>query len=273
MHPLGDALGVPLLAEIGVREAAVLGRNDHRIGLRGRGRGLTFSLHHLLGVRADDAVRLEAVLALVRLDLLDGAGAVLPIDLRADDLLHPGVIQPASVRVAVPADEDDVPVLAVVAALVPGPAPGRAVGLEDLLDRAGVDIHREAGAVVREPRRGGVRALDLPPHGTLVDAVGAVALRPPVRPLVAVEEDLLLLLDRPQRVVELEVRVRLGDGEGHEVREGLRRLALELLVPVLVGPAGGQIHQPLVVPAQRQQSHDLTPLLPAATRAASRSPS
>src|SRR5699024_5323058 len=71
--------------------------------------------------------------------------------------------------------------------------------------------------------------------------------------------DRLLLLNRAQGVVELEVRVRLGDGERHQIREGLRRLALELLVPVLVGPAGGQIHQPLVVPAQRQKCHVSSP--------------
>src|SRR5699024_5117693 len=109
---------VPLLAEIGVREATVLGRNDHRIGLLRGGRGLTFSLHHLIGARADDAVRLEAVLLLVRLDQLDGAGADLPVHLRADDLLHPGVVEPAAGSVPVAADVDEVPGLAVALPLL-----------------------------------------------------------------------------------------------------------------------------------------------------------
>src|SRR5699024_2317393 len=208
-----------------------------------------FSLHRLPRARADDAVRLEAVVLLPGLDQLDGAGADLPVDLRADDLLHPGVVQPAPGRVAVPADEDEVPGLTVLAALRPGPAPCGPVALEDLLDRSGVDVDGEARAVVGHARRGRVRALHLPPDLPLVPAVRAVPLRGPVRDPVPVEEDRLLLLERAQRVVQLEVRAGLRDGERDEVREGLRSRLLQLLVPVLVRPAGGKVPQSAVIPA------------------------
>src|SRR5699024_6942910 len=112
-----------------------------------------------------------------------------------DNLLHPGVVQPASVRVAIPADINEVPRLAVLAALRPGPAPRGPVALEDLLDRSRVDVDREAGAVVGHARRGGVRALHLPPDLPLVPAIRVVSLGAPVRPTVAIEEDFLLLLD------------------------------------------------------------------------------
>src|SRR5690625_3484391 len=251
--------------------------SDHQIsaaraflGGRTRGWGLTFSQHHLLRAGADNPICLEAVLLLVRLDLRDGARSDLPIDLRTDDLLHPGVVEPATRGVAVAADVDEVPVLAVTAALIPRPAPRRTLGLEHLLDRTGVDVHCEAGAVVGPAGGGRVRALHLPPDRPVVRAVRAVPLRGPVRAPVAVEEDLLLLLDRAQGVVELEVRVRLGDGERNEVREGLSCLALELLAPVLVGPRGGQIHQPLIVPAQGQECHVSSP--PNVQRGASAAP-
>src|SRR5699024_1193702 len=110
-----------------------------------------------------------------------------------------------------------VPGLAVAPPPLPGPAPGRAVLLEHLLDRAGVDVDREAAAVVRHARRGGVRTLHLPPDLPLIPTVRAVPHRGPVRDPVPVEEDLLLLLDRPERVVKLEVHVRLGDRDRHEV--------------------------------------------------------
>src|SRR5699024_4736605 len=157
------------------------GRNRRRRGV------VTFSLHHLHRAGADDAVCLEAVLLLPGLDLGDRPGADLPVDLRADDLLHPGVVQPATVRVAVASDIDEVPRLAVLAAFRPGPAPGGPVALEDLLDRSGVDVDREAGAVVGHARRGGVRALHLPPHRALVPAIRVVSLGAPVRPTVAIE--------------------------------------------------------------------------------------
>src|SRR5699024_1638566 len=129
------------------------------------------------------------------------------------------------------------------AALRPGPAPRGPVALEDLLDRSGVDVDREAGAVVGHARRGGVRALHLPPDLPLVPAVRLVPLRAPVRDPVTVEEDLLLLLDGAQRVVELEVGIRFRNRERREVRERLSSGLLELLVPVLVRPAGGKVPQ------------------------------
>src|SRR5699024_3638574 len=125
----------------------------------------------------------------------DRPGADLSIDLGADNLLHPGVVQPASVRVAVASDIDEVPRLAVLLSFLPGPSPGWAVALEDFLDRARVNIHSKPGAVIREARSCRIGALNLPPHRALVPAIRVVSLGAPVRPTVAIEEDLLLLLD------------------------------------------------------------------------------
>src|SRR5699024_6034779 len=157
--------------------------------------------HRLLRAGSDDAVCLEAVLLLPGLDLGDRPGADLSIDLGADDLLHPGVVQPATVRVAVASDIDEVPRLAVLAAFRPGPAPGGPVALEDFLDRARVNIHSKPGAVVGEAGSCRIGALDLPPHRALVPAIRVVSLGAPVRPTVAIEEDFLLFFERPEGIV------------------------------------------------------------------------
>src|SRR5699024_8470629 len=225
---LGRILAIPELGlGVGPREDAVLSRlelgtlgcGDARATRRhGRHRGgVTFSLHRLLRAGSDDAVCLEAVLLLPGLDLGDRPGADLSIDLGADDLLHPGVVQPATVRVAVASDIDEVPRLAVLAAFRPGPAPGGPVALEDLLDRSGVDVDREAGAVVGHARRGRIGALDLPPDLPLVPAVRLVPLRAPVRDPVPVEEDLLPFFESPEGIVEPEVGIRFRNRERREV--------------------------------------------------------
>src|SRR5699024_5835671 len=171
--------------------------------------GVTFSLHRLLRAGSDDAVCLEAVLLLPGLDLGDRPGADLPVDLRADDLLHPGVVQPAPGGVAVAADVDEVPGLAVLLSFRPGPSPGWAVALEDFLDRARVNIHSKPGAVVGEARSCRIGALNLPPHRALVPAIRVVSLGAPVRPTVAIEEDFLLLFDGTYGHVKLVFGVRI----------------------------------------------------------------
>ena len=149
---LADASRVPVLPRVGVGEA-VLGRGRLVLGravalLGGRCAG-----HLGDGGGADDAVRLETVRGLPGADLLDSAGADLPVDLSTDGALHRRVIQPAPRGVLVPADVDEMPVLAVLATLVPRPAPGRSLALEHVLDRAGVNVDREAAAMIRPARR------------------------------------------------------------------------------------------------------------------------
>src|SRR5699024_647003 len=101
-----------------------LGCWDAGAGARHRRRrgGVTFSrqTHLLLRLRADLPVRGQAVLLLPGLDQCDGAGADLPVHLRAHDLLGSGVVQRALVLHLVPGrDVPEVPRLADTTTLVP----------------------------------------------------------------------------------------------------------------------------------------------------------
>src|SRR5699024_7454832 len=113
--------------------------------------GVTFSreAHLLLRLRADLPVSSQPVLLLPGLDLRHRAGANLPVHLRADDLLHGGVIQRPLVLHLIPGrDVPEVPGLADTAALSPRPAVQEAVLLGPRLDRARVDVDSEAVLVV-----------------------------------------------------------------------------------------------------------------------------
>src|SRR5699024_3200672 len=144
------------------------GRNRRRRG------GVTFSqAHRRLRRGADLPVNVEAAGLLVGLDLRDGAGADLAVDLGAHSLLHGSMVAIALRLEGIPGRHiNEMPILAVSATLSPVPAVGLALTLHPFLDRARMDIDSKAITMIRQARSCSVRATRLlhPPH-TLKDTV------------------------------------------------------------------------------------------------------
>src|SRR5699024_3817272 len=127
---------------------------------------------------ADLPVNVEAAGLLVGLDLRDGAGADLAVDLGAHSLLHGSMVEIALRLEGIPGRHiNEMPILAVSATLSPVPAVGLALTLHPFLDRARMDIESKAITMIRQARSCSVRATRLlhPPH-TLKDTVRRLRL-------------------------------------------------------------------------------------------------
>src|SRR5699024_1830441 len=191
------------------------------------------------------AVRLKAVRLLPRPDRLHRAGADLPINVGADNLLHGGMVKVAlRLETVTGRAVYEMPVFAVPLTLGPVPAIGPALTLHPFLDRAMMNVDSKSVTVIRQAGSRGVRATGLlhPPH-TLKDTVRRLRLALVAGLSVVLFQHRHLVVVRPVGGPDLKVSASVRDSSGHGAGEGVRRVATQVLNLPLIGPAGGQRFQ------------------------------